>query len=88
MWAGRLAGEVDAGRSGGSRERSDVDECFGEVLLPGPAGGAVQRPPPGVGGQAAGQREQPAAQCACGADRVVWESEYAGPAQQVVGSFR
>ena len=55
-----------------------------EGVLPGPAGGQVQRPAAGAAGQAAGQREQPAADGARGADGVAGQAEHAGPAQQVV----
>src|SRR6266536_2591453 len=70
--------------SGGDRYRSDPAERFGEVLLPGPAGGQMQRPTAGVRGQATGQGEQAAADGARGTDDTVGESEQFGPAQQVV----
>jgi hypothetical protein len=41
------------------RERSDPGGRLGEVLLPGPAGGQVERPLAGVRGRAAGEGEQP-----------------------------
>ena len=45
----------------------------------------MKRPVAGVAGEAAGEREQAAADGACGADGAVGEAEQAGPAQQVVG---
>jgi hypothetical protein len=74
----RGAGELWVGagrRSGGGGQRSDTGERLGEVGLPGPAGRQVQRPASGVTGQAAGQREQPATQGPCGAQRAWAESD-------------
>jgi hypothetical protein len=62
-----LVSEPAAGSAGGG-ECSDAGEGFGEVVLPGPAGGEVQRPAAGVRGQPAGQGEQAAADGARGAD--------------------
>lgn len=42
-------------------ERADAGECAGEVVLPGPAGGEVERPLASRAGQPAGDLEQPAA---------------------------
>ncbi|MEA2222883.1 MAG: hypothetical protein QOH83_1259 [Solirubrobacteraceae bacterium] len=52
--------------------------------MPWPAGREVQRPAAGVAGQAAGNREEPAAQGARGAGRGVGQSEQLRPPQQVV----
>ena len=65
-------------------ERADAGERADEVVVPGPAGGEVQRPAAGGAGQAAGDLQQPAAEGAGGADGLVGEAEQGGPAQQVV----
>jgi hypothetical protein len=71
-------------RSGGGGERSKSGQRVVEVLLPGPAGGKVQRPAGGVRRQAAGQREQPAAHGSGRADDLAGRAEQFCPAQQVV----
>src|SRR4051794_22853363 len=72
------------GPSNGGGERADAVERVEVVAVPGPAGGEVQRPAPRVGGQAAGDLEEPAAEGAGGADRRVGQAEQLRPAQQVV----
>ena len=60
--AGRSAG--GGGGGGQSDERwqgADPVERADEVVLPGPAGGEMQRPLAGGAGQAAGDLKQPAA---------------------------
>src|SRR5205085_3963191 len=55
-----------------------------EVVLPGPAGGEMQRPLAGGAGQPAGDLKQAAAQRASGADGVAGQSDEGGPAGEVV----
>src|SRR3954469_497254 len=78
-------GRGPAGVSGGDGQRANAGERFGERVVPGPAGGKVQGPATGGSRQPAGQREQPSAQGASGADGRAGQAEHRGPAQQVVG---
>jgi hypothetical protein len=71
-------------RSGGGWERADACERFDERVLPGPAGGQVQRPAPGAVRQSSGQSEQSPAHGARGANGVAGQAEQRRPAQQVV----
>ena len=78
-WPDLVVGGRAAALSGGG-ERSDAVERVEVVAVPRPAGREVQRPSAGVMGQAAGDREQPAAQRAGGAGRGVGQPEQpAGP---------
>ncbi len=52
--AARNASWSLGGWSGGGGERSDAGERFDECVLPGPAGGEVQREAPGGAGEASG----------------------------------
>jgi hypothetical protein len=70
--------------SGGAWERADARRRVGVGAVPGPAGWEVQRPAACVAGQAAGNREQSAAQRAGGADGRVGQSEQLRSAQQVL----
>src|SRR3954451_22414336 len=74
-----------AGVSGGDGPRANAGERFGDRAVRGRAGGKVQRPATGGPSQPAGQREQPPAQGASGADGLAGQAEHRSPAQQVVG---
>jgi hypothetical protein len=59
-------------------------ERAGVVAVPGPAGWQVQCPAAGVLGEAPGDVQKPAAQCARGARGRGWESEQLCPSEHAV----
>ena len=85
-WAGSVAlsSVSRVGRSGERRERADAAQGAGVVLMPGPAGGEMQRPAACVARQAARNREQAAAQGAGRADGRVGQAEQLCPPEEVV----
>ena len=75
-----ILGELACRRSGDGK-RADPGERREVVTLPGPAGGEVKRPGSAVAGEAPGDREQSAAQRACGANRCVGQADQLCPSE-------